>query len=60
MADKDKPSVLENKDEFEKDTDGAGADRGGENAKARDEMGHMAEKTKGPATGGGSPASGKT
>ena len=43
--DKDKPSVLENKDEFKKQEDKAGS--GNDDAKAREEMGQMAEKTEG-------------
>lgn len=51
MADnKDKPSVLENKDEFKKQEDKAGS--GSEDAKAREEMGQMAERTEAPGGSG--------
>lgn len=61
--DKGKDSVLGDKGEFEKHGTGpgTGGHGSGEDAKARDEMGHMAETTKGPGTsGGGSSAGNKT
>jgi hypothetical protein len=47
--DKDKPSVLENKDEFKQDDK---ASSGNDGAQAREEMGQMAEKTEVPGGSG--------
>lgn len=57
--DKDKSSVLGDKEQFGKHGTGP-ADKGGEDAKAREELGRMAEKTKSPGTSGGSSGSGRS